>query len=386
MSNYKLQNMMKLLPYKLKKRINKTAEGRSGNEIYKRRNRRDYRVVMQYTTWKKLVNSDNPDLFFDKFEEGYVVAINPEEYFGNNHPEPSSDLDPNFKLGKTGFVLYTVLSDYYDYKPLDKEWEQVYELSTKGKPKQVDDTWRGEYVLNIKNGNYISPICDTNRNSKRTKEIQQYVKDTFNLAADIKDIPKQAGLGNYDYDYANPETMENVKYQMLYLVLTCKSHKGESFPEYICNNFADIQDRKDTTAFEKMVQNSRKYISAFNREFELFTKECERRELLNFEELQELGVWSIKNSNPICPLCHKPLFVDEFFDDIKQMEGRQVIDNTQKSIVLMHVEALRPGKFNHRHYNLGWGHNYCNLIQGDKDISETIEVLKEIFESHHVNY
>lgn len=386
MSNYKLQNMMRLLPYKLKKRIKKTDEGRSGNEIYKRRNRRDYRVVMQYTTWKKIVDSEEPDKFFDKFEEGYVVAINPEEYFGKERTRPSEDLDENFILGKTGFVLYTVKSDYDEYPPLE-EWEEVYELNTIGKQKQYDDTWAGDYVLNIKNGNYISPICDTNRSSEKTKKIREYVKEKFNLPVDVKDVPKQAGLGNYDYDYANPETKENVKYQMLYLVLSCKSHKGESFAEYICNNFSDIQHGSDSKYFIKMMNSSKEsYINEFDIQFKLFTEECERRGLLDFKQLQDLGVWSIKNSNPICPLCHKPLFVDEFFDDIKQMEGRQVIDNTQKSIVLMHVDALRPGKFNHRHYNLGWGHNYCNLIQGDKDISETIEVLKEIFESHHVNY
>ena len=384
MSNYKLQRMMGLLPYKLKKRINKTAEGRSGNEIYKRRNRRDYRVVMQYTTWEKLINSETENEILNKFQEGYVVAINPEEYFGDNYPNLSKYLDKKFKLGETGFVLYTVLSDFNKYPPKD-EWEEVYELNTRGKSVD-DDTWAGDFVLNIKNGNHISPICETNRKKKRTEEIQEYVKTRYELTVEKKDVPIQAGLGNYDYDYANSETMENVKYQMLYLALTCKSHCGDSFAEYVYNNFEDIRDSKDSNVFLRLMNSSKEdYILKFNREFENFKKECERRELLNFEELQELGVWSINKSKAICPLCHKPLYIEEFFDDVKQMEGRQVIDNTQKSIVLMHVDALRPGKLNHRHYNLGWGHNYCNLIQGDKDISETIEVLKEIFDSHHIN-
>ena len=49
-----LKEMSKVLPYKLIKRINKTGEGRSGLEVYKRRNRRDYRVVIQYSTWSKM--------------------------------------------------------------------------------------------------------------------------------------------------------------------------------------------------------------------------------------------------------------------------------------------------------------------------------------------
>ena len=35
-------DVMKIIPYKLAKRINKTGEGRSGLEIYKRRNRRSF--------------------------------------------------------------------------------------------------------------------------------------------------------------------------------------------------------------------------------------------------------------------------------------------------------------------------------------------------------
>ena len=184
MSNYKLQRMMGLLPYKLKKRINKTAEGRSGNEIYKRRNRRDYRVVMQYTTWEKLINSETENEILNKFQEGYVVAINPEEYFGDNYPNLSKYLDKKFKLGETGFVLYTVLSDFNKYPPKD-EWEEVYELNTRGKSVD-DDTWAGDFVLNIKNGNHISPICETNRKKKRTEEIQEYVKTRYELTVEKK--------------------------------------------------------------------------------------------------------------------------------------------------------------------------------------------------------
>ena len=66
---------------------------------------------------------------------------------------------------------------------------------------------------------------------------------------------------------------------------------------------------------------------------------------------------------------------NKFFEDVEQPEGREVDDNTQKDIVLMHVDALRSRVLNHRPYNLGWGHNYCNLIQGYKDIS-TFKSLK----------
>lgn len=92
------------VPYKLRKRINKTAEGRSGLEIYKRRNRRDYRVIIQYKTWIYLLESNPSKL--DVYEEGFVVMITPAEYFGDNYPNESSVLSKNFVLGKTGFIYY----------------------------------------------------------------------------------------------------------------------------------------------------------------------------------------------------------------------------------------------------------------------------------------
>ena len=48
----------------------------------------------------------------------------------------------------------------------------------------------------------------------------------------------------------------------------------------------------------------------------------------------------------------------------------------------MHIEALASRKFNHRPYNLGWGHQHCNTIQGPKSIEKTLERLREILENN----
>ena len=378
MPTYKLNRIKKFLPYKVKKRIDKTREGRSGNEIYKRRNRRSYRVLMQYYTWNSIVEDPAKEKFLDNFEEGYAVLVEPETYFGNNYPEKSDELNEKFTLGHTGFVFYTLLSEYMKYKPL-AEWESVYELKNTGN--KEFNTWIGDYALNIKNGNYISTICGKNRSRAEKEELATRLKKEFNLDK----VPEQCGLGNYDYDYANPETIENVQYQMLYLILNSKSKNNETFAEFVYNNYIDIRvDGKDVKTFDDYMRgNKDKYLSDFEAEFNLFKRECERRNLLDFDRLSELGVWNKATGKAICPLCHKPVYAEEFFDDILQAEGRQVLDNTQKSIVLMHFEALRSGKLNHRPYNLGWGHNYCNLVQGDKDISETLISIKEILESHH---
>ena len=170
----------------------------------------------------------------------------------------------------------------------------------------------------------------------------------------------------------------------MYLVLNSKSKNNESFSEFIYNNYDNVKnDKRDSESFKKYMKDSKeKYIKEFEAEFKLFTEECIRRNFLDFDRLEELGVWNKETNEAICPLCHKPVYAEEFFDDVLQAGGREVPDNTQKYIVLMHVDALRSGEFNHRPYNLGWGHNFCNQIQGDKDISETIIAIEEILKSH----
>lgn len=433
-----MKEMNQYLPYKLTKRINKTGEGRSGLEIYKRRNRRTYRVIIQYKIWEKFikipikvtateyVNSISENLkkiydyfiFFNEvekisypnlwnsiilanppieenilptFKEGYAVLITPEEYFGNNYPDKSLSLHPRFILGETGFIYYSSEEEFRKYRPLPL-WNEVYELSTKGNHFNDSATWMGQYVLNIKNTSNpkISKIC---KKSNTKKEIKEIFDKMFPA---IEKPPKQAGLGNYDYDYALPETIENVKYQMLYLALCAKEKDGTSFFEYLKDNMKQLEDRNDRSnngkgAYKEpylTLFNKDKYIELANGEFRNFEEKCRQRGLLDFEKLWEIGAWDKINKIPICPLCGKPIEPHEFFEGIEQAEGREVSDNTQRAIVLMHIDALRPGKLNHRPYNLGWGHNFCNTIQGDKDISETIEELRKIirnYEMHHNN-
>mgnify|MGYP001256296801 CR=1 FL=1 len=41
--------------------------------------------------------------------------------------------------------------------------------------------------------------------------------------------------------------------------------------------------------------------------------------------------------------------------------------------------------FNHRTYNLGWGHMHCNAIQSDNTIDETLEELKRILKNNNIH-
>lgn len=179
---------------------------------------------------------------------------------------------------------------------------------------------------------------------------------------------------------------------MLYLILCSKENDGTSFFKYLKDNMNELEDKKDKNEKGnykepyKTLFNKINYIDLANEEFIEFERECSQRGLLDFERLWEIGAWDKINKVPVCPLCGKPIEPHEFFEGIEQAEGREVSDNTQRKIVLMHIDALRPGKLNHKPYNLGWGHSFCNTIQGDKDISETIEELRKIIKNYELHY
>lgn len=78
----------------------------------------------------------------------------------------------------------------------------------------------------------------------------------------------------------------------------------------------------------------------------------------------------------ICPLCLEELTAQGFFNRMEQAEGRAVLDLTITQLNLFHIEELRLGEWNHRSYNLGWGHHHCNVVVKDSGITETLEWMR----------
>lgn len=382
------ENVKKFLPQKIWKKLDKTQEARSGSEIYKRRNNRNNRTLMQYVTWDKQDTGTIPNIL-NQFSSGYIVMISPRDYFGDNYPNPSNDLNPNFILGKTGFVYYSRISEFRDYPPL-ATWHELVELDTQSTPSNPN--WCGDYALNIKNTKppKISFICQNAKKgieaTNKRNSVKNYIQTNYpSIPQSILDsLPQQSGIGNYDYDFATTEMQFKVKLQMSVLLLSCVSRNGIDFPQYIINNSTDIICSKDTAAFKTKLSVPTKYISDFHEMYDALINYCISQNLLDYNILEQISAVN-HSTNTICPLCRNKLFLEEFFEEILQVEGRQVFDNTQREIVLMHINALQPGLLNHKIYNLGWGHNYCNLIQGDKSLNDTIEELRRILASYDAN-
>ena len=63
---------------------------------------------------------------------------------------------------------------------------------------------------------------------------------------------------------------------------------------------------------------------------------------------------------------------------MKQAEGREVCDLTITQLNLFHIHELRMGEFNHKPYNLGWGHHHCNVVVKDAGIEQTLQWMKSV--------
>lgn len=148
----------------------------------------------------------------DVYEEGFVVMITPAKYFGDNYPNESSVLSKNFVLGKTGFIYYGNVVELNNFPPLDN-WKEVLELSTTG-ISEKGQTWLGDVVFNVKN--------DKSKTKEEKEKVDQLLDSQYSYITLGKN-PSQSGLGNYDFDYANRDMMDNVKMQMLYLAVKYKS-------------------------------------------------------------------------------------------------------------------------------------------------------------------
>jgi hypothetical protein len=66
-----------------------------------------------------------------------------------------------------------------------------------------------------------------------------------------------------------------------------------------------------------------------------------------------------------------------------QALGREVPDITVTEVNLFHISELRPGEYNHKPYNVGWGHHHCNVVIRDIGIQKTLEWMQQVLERNN---
>ncbi len=303
------------LPKFLSRKIYKTSQTRGADDDEIFQNR----VSRNSTVLIPYEIYDKNFVFPEKgFENGYIVLITPEDFFKQNSEHFNKK---KLNLGKNLLIFYTKRSEWTNYNPLKNK------LKPANKRKE---NLGGEYVARIAN--------TTSVNDKR-----------INHGFSEK---KSKGAGIRFYEYCSNEDLNKTKIQLEALFWLSGKFKEQLLKTGMKEN--EILIRR-----EKVIEHAK--INNF----------------LDFEKLKNLRI--INNSKQlICPLCRETIDALNFFSKETQQTGREKHDLTITNVNLFHLKELRTNEYNHKLYNLGWGHHHCNIVLGDKGIEETLKWMKKI--------
>jgi len=162
------------------------------------------------------------------------------------------------------------------------------------------------------------------------------------------------GAGIRVYEYASREMIKKCHIQLEYIFWMCKDSIEVSVEEGMTKE--DAENRKKINELE-----------------------AQKLGLADNKKLKEVRILN-ENNCTVCPLCLEEISAEGFFNKVKQAKGREVADLTVTKLNLFHIKELRTGEFNHKIYNLGWGHHHCNIVVKDSGIHETVVWMNEVVE------
>lgn len=310
------------LPTLLDRKIYKTGQTRGADDdvIYQNRVGRNSTVLIPYSLYTQVCNPPNND---EAFENGFIVLITPEEYFGN--PDITNELtELGLELGRDTLVFYQKRLDWDENNPETLGWNPA---NSRNPVEDSDPPLGGKYVARVAATTSIENGAKINRG--------------FNTTG-------MKGAGIRLFEYANNEIINKCRVQLEAIFWLC--------------------------------YDSLEAVSEFgmSEDDALFCLQLAEDEgLLDYESLKEARMTNSDNLT-ICPLCLEPLSSFGFFNRLVQAMGREVHDLTVTEINLFHIEELRYGQFNHRPYNLGWGHHHCNVVVKDAGIEDTLIWMNEV--------
>lgn len=312
------------LPQLLERKIYKSGQtrGADDDEIYQNRVGRNSTALIRYDLWRDgfLTGEINSKEFF---ENGYIVLISPEEYFAMQDPD-STLRECGLELGNNCLIFYQQRQHWDRYNP-DENGLSV--------------------AINRQNplgGEYVARVHATT-----ATENGERISRGFNTTG-------MKGAGIRVYEYAPKSRIDSCRLQLEAVYWLCENSIEAAVNFGMKRTDAEI--RKEY---------------ALNR-----ADECD---LLDFDQLHKSRIIDEDNVS-ICPLCLERLDAFGFFNRKAQAKGREKFDLTITQLNLFHIQELRPGVFNHRPYNLGWGHHLCNVVIGDEGIDNTVKWMHDVVE------
>jgi hypothetical protein len=315
MESYKLAK----LPALLDRKIYKTGQtrGADDDEIYQNRVGRNSTILIPFSQFHKFTDDK---IYQMDFENGYIALISPDTYFKKD----ANTLLKNLKLvlGKNLLVFYETREQWNNHNPFAKKLKPA---------KNRKNPLGGEFVARI----------------PATTAIEKGEKISYGF-----NETKNKGAGIRAYEYASSKIITETRLQLESIFWHCKDSL-EAVGKYGMQ-INDAQKRKT-----------------------IITERAKNEALLDYNKLIEARILN-KNKITVCPLCLDEISGNGFFTRLEQAEGRGVIDLTVTSLNLFHIEELKYGTFNHRTYNLGWGHHHCNVVVKDSGIYNTLVWMNTI--------
>lgn len=311
------------LPQLVERKIYKTGQtrGASTSEIYQNRVGRNSTVLIPLSQWEKCRHPYHED---DEYENGFIVLVSPDWYFTQQNAD--------YELKQLGIELGFNAVLFYQQREQWHKYGEIYQ--------------QNGYLPNGK------PFCaPTQREAPIGGTVLSRLHATTSSSGDPVYIgfneTKLRGAGIRVYEYASKDVIAMVKLQLEALF-------------WLCPGSIDI-----------CVANGGTQEGAMNR-CEVKLAECKDAGLLDYQRLITIRAINDKHET-ICPLCRKVINADEFLNREEQAEGRETWDLTITEISLFHIEELRVGTLQHRPYNLGWGHHFCNVVVKDTGIDSTLD-------------
>lgn len=310
------------LPQLLERKIYKSGQtrGADDDEIYQNRVGRTSTVLIPFHFWDNLLQKQISNGFF---EAGYIVLIKPEEYFSKRNP--SEELKSvNLTLGENALVFYETRSQWNSHNPEKMGWKFA---SCRTAPL---------------GGQFIARIPATTAVNDGGKIIRGFSETSMK------------GAGIRLYEYATREIVKKCRLQL-------------EAQYWLCHD-----------SIEAAIHFGMLEAEAIQRK-EFALTEAKQNELLDYDKLQDARILNANNET-ICPLCLERISAYGFYSRLAQAEGREVPDLTVTEINLFHIKELRYGEYNHRPYNLGWGHHHCNVVVKDSGILQTLNWMKRVID------
>ena len=306
------------LPQLLQSKIYKTGQTRGADDdvIYQNRVNRNSTVIIPFEVVEFY------DLKKAFFENGFIVIIKPEDYFKNPVTLPKMKKN-GIKLGINALLFYETRFQWNNYNPNENKLT-------------IAQNRTGPL-----GGQFVARVPST------TSKDDEKIILGFNTSG-LK------GAGIRVYEYASIAEIKKCHLQLEYLFWLCIDAESVALEAGMTED--EIFDRRLA-----------------------ITNSCIENNLLEFEKLLAARIIN-KNGNTVCPLCLNTLTAKGFLNRLEQAEGRNVPDLTVTQINLFHIRELKFGEFNHKSYNLGWGHHHCNVVCKDSGIIDTLKWMKTIID------